>query len=317
MLVTNSKEVNNWLPNSTFLDDGIPSIMPYLEAAERSYLIPVLGYPLYNYLQQEYDREGNYENEHTKDLLAICQSVITLFGLYGASPALNITVNSSGNFTVTTNSNTVAASKDRTEKFIESTYTHANEAVEQLLLYLEANSQYFVQEGEAGEELWKQSDSYWQKTGCLIFTATEFNNIVFINNSRIMFNRIYPSIRLMERIKLRPAFGQELIKSLIERKMNNKLAGHDEELLEHMQTALALLTVSQSEELSKPDSIHGYKPHDCDRMAESEINEAKNILRNNPDSYPEYIENRPDYEPVPRFKNSSNNSIFVMGGAVR
>lgn len=315
MLVTNSKEVNNWLPNSTFLDDGIPSIMAYLEAAEYTHLMPVVGSPLYNFLQEEYKREGEYENSHTKELLDKCQPVIVLFGLYGAAPALNITVNSSGNFTVTVSGNTVAASKDRTDKFIESTYTHAHNAVEQLLLYLEQNSRYFV--NESGEELWKQSASYWQKTGCLIFTATEFNNLVFIDNSRILFNKIYPSIRLMERIKLRPAFGVELIKVLINRKMENSLTGHDEELLEHMQTALALLTVSQSEELSKPDSIHGFKPHDCDMMAEAEINEAKNILRNNPEEYPEYIENKPGFEPVPHFKNDSKNSIFVMGGAVR
>lgn len=315
MLVTNTDEVNKWLPNSTALDDGIPSIQAYLEAAERSYLIPLLGLPLYSFLQKEYDTKGNYENEHTETLLDRSQAVITLFGLYGAIPALNITVNAMGNLTVTTNANTVAASKDRSDKFIESTYSHANEAIEQLLLYLEHDSKFFVDDN--GQELWKQSDNYWEKTGCLIFTATEFNNIVFIDNSRIVFNRIYPSIRMMERIKLRPAFGHELIKAIINRKMNHELKGHDEEVLEHMQTALALLTVSQSTELSRPDSIHGYKPEECDLMAESEINEAKNILRANPEEYPEYPENKPGYEQVPRFKNSGDRPFFVMGGAVR
>lgn len=315
MLVTNTTEINAWFPNSTELDGELPSIQPYLEAAEKRILIPILGTPLYQFLEEEY-RADTPTNEHSEELLKHAQAVIILFGIYGALPALNVTINKSGGLTVTVNSNTVAASKDRTEKLIEATYSHANDAVEQLLLYLEKNSQYFL-DSEGKEELWRQSERYWQKTGCLIFTATEFNDIVYIENSRIMFNRIYPSIRLMERIKLRPAFGAELIRTIITRKMNNELKGHDKELLEHMQTALALLTVSQSEELSKPDSIHGYKPHDCDQMAEAEINAAKSLLRAYPEEYPEYIENTENYVAVERYKNSGDKTIFVMGGPVR
>lgn len=315
MLVSNTTEINAWFPNSTELDGELPSIQPYLEAAERKILVPILGTPLYRFIQQEYEAKENAANEHSKDLLKHAQAVVILFGIYGALPALNVTINKSGSLTVTVNTNTVAASKDRTEKLIESTYTHANDAVEQLLLYLEKNSQYFVDSEK--EELWKQSERYWQKTGCLIFTATEFNEIVFIDNSRILFNRIYPSIRLMERVKLRPAFGAELIRNIITRKMDKNLKGHDEELLEHMQTALALLTVSQSEELSKPDSIHGYKPDECDQMAEAEINAAKSILRAYPEEYPEYIGNSEGNEDVLRYKNSGDSTMFVFGGPVR
>lgn len=316
MLVSNTTEINAWFPNSTELDGELPSIQPYLEAAEQRILAPILGTPLYHFLQQEYEAKDKASNEHSKDLLERAQAVIILFGIYGALPALNVTINKSGSLTVTINSNTVAASKDRTDKLIESTYTHANDAVEQLLLYLEKNSSYFV-DSETNEELWKQSERYWQKTGCLIFTATEFNDIVFIDNSRILFNRIYPSIRLMERVKLRPAFGAELIRAIITRKMNNQLKGHDAELLEHMQTALALLTVSQSEELSKPDSIHGYKPMDCDQMAETEINAAKSILRAYPEEYPEYIGNKENPEVTIRYRNENDKAMFVMGGPVR
>lgn len=317
MLVTNTKEVNKWFPNTTFLEEEVPSIQPYLDAAEQRMLIPILGHPLYDYLVEAYKAapDDKIEDKTTKSLLDHAQAIVILFGIHGAIPALNVTLNTSGNLTVTTGTNVVAASKDRSDKLIESTYTHAYDAVEQLLLFLEANSIHFLDSD--GKELWKQSERYWQKTGCLIFTATDFNDIVYIDNSRITFNRIYPSIRLMERIKLVPAFGQELIRTLIERRMSNTLSELDAELAMHMKTALALLTVSQNEELSKPDSIHGYKPVECNHMAECEINAAKSILRANPELYPEYIGNKTGFEPTPRFKNSSNNSIFVLGGPSR
>lgn len=316
MLVTNTSEINAWFPNTSFMGNETPNIQPYLNAAERTHLLPILGTPLYQFLLEEYKTKDPYTNGHTPDLLERAQAVIILFGIYGAIPALNVTINTSGGLTVGSSSNMTPASKDRSEKLMEATYTHANDAVEQLLLYLEDNSPHFV--NASGDELWKQSESYWQKMGCLIFTAKEFNEIVNIDNSRILFNRIYPSIRLMERVKLRPAFGTKTITQLITRKMDKTLTETDKELLEHMQTALALLTVPQSEELSKPDSIHGYKPAECIAIAESEISLATSILRAHPSDYPDYYGNTPGHETVERWKNDGSKPIFVMGGgAVR
>ena len=315
MLVTNTSEINQWFPNTSFVEDGSPNIQPYLNAAERTHLLPILGQPLYQFLLSEYETDGKYTNEHTPDLLERSQAVVILFGIYGAIPALNVTINTSGGLTVGSSSNMTPASKDRSDKLIEATFTHANDAVEQLLLYLEDNSVHFTD--EFGNEFWKKSESYWHKTGCLIFTAREFNEIVNIDNSRILFNRIYPAMRLMERTKLRPAFGTLVIAQLITRKMEKKLTDTDKELLEHMQTALALLTVPQSEELSKPDSIHGYKPDECKMLAEDEIALAKSILRANPSIYPDYYENTPGHDPAERWKNDSSKPVFVIGGGSR
>ena len=315
MLVTNTSEINQWFPNTSFIEDETPNIQPYLNAAERTHLLPILGQPLYRFLLAEYKTDGEYINEHTPDLLERSQAVVILFGIYGAIPALNVTINTSGGLTVGSSSNMTPASKDRSDKLIEATFTYANDAVEQLLLYLEDNSIHFTDETD--NELWKQSDRYWWKTGCLIFTAREFNEIVNINNSRILFNRIYPALRLIERTKLRPAFGTLVIAQLITRKMEKKLTETDKDLLEHMQTALALLTIPQSEELSKPDSIHGYKPNECKMLAENEIALAKSILRANPSEYPNYYENVPGYGLVERWKNDSSKPVFVMGGGNR
>lgn len=78
MLVSNTTEINAWFPNSTELDGELPSIQPYLEAAEQRILAPILGTPLYRFLQQEYEAKDNASNEHSKDLLERAQAVIIL-----------------------------------------------------------------------------------------------------------------------------------------------------------------------------------------------------------------------------------------------
>ena len=53
------------------------------------------------------------------------------------------------------------------------------------------------------------------------------------------------------------------------------------------------------------------------QQAEQEIVECKKILRDNPEEYPDYIENQSGYEPVKPFENSNDNPIFLIGGTTR
>ena len=90
MLVKSMKEINAWFVNSTFLDDEAPAIRPYLEAAEQMHLIPILGTPLYKFVQNEYDKVESTDKDFA-ELFRFVQPVVILFGMYGAIPALNIT----------------------------------------------------------------------------------------------------------------------------------------------------------------------------------------------------------------------------------
>lgn len=284
MLVKDIQEVKDWMPFSTF--DNLKKIQAYINSAERKHLIPLLGKPLYDKLSQEYESGDIKDKSDWRLLLLLSQAVIVNFGLHTAAPFLNVTVNQSGGMTVTINDNTIAASKDRTDKLIEGLHRQAYDSVEQLLIFLENNSPLFID--EKGNELWLQSEYYYQLTGCLIFTAQEFNKYIYIDNSRLQFHRLIPAVRMAERTEIRSNFGDTLINSLIEKKMRKSLTDTDRELISHLQAAIALLTVSTDPELSHPDSIHGYKPLETKIAAKNEISQAKALVLKHPEEYPEY-----------------------------
>lgn len=306
MLIKEISEVNNWIPFNTFKD--LRKIKAYLNLAELESLVPILGEKLYEYLQNMYD-SGEHENDKaTNLLLQYSQAIIVNFGIYKALPMLNITINQSGGLTVTVNENTLAASKDRSDKLAEGLLTQAHNYKEQLLLFLERESKRFI--NDKGEELWKQSPFYWEQTGCLIFTAKEFNNIVYINDSRLKFCQLYPAIKLIERTVIRPAFSDKLINRLIEGKMNHSLNLEERILLLRLQTALALLTIETDKDLSLPDTIHGEKNFDAKVMAENELSLARKFLKDHPDEYPEYPGNKAGSLP----EQKKCNYMLILGG---
>lgn len=307
MLVKDIQEVKDWIPFSTFTD--MKKIQAYINSAERKHLIPLLGQPLYAKLSQEYESGKIKEKPDWAMLLLLSQAVIVNFGLHTAAPFLNITINQNGGMTVTVNDNTVAASKDRSDKLIEGLHQQAYDSVEQLLIFLENNSTLFVDEKE--NELWRQSEYYYQLTGCLIFTAQEFNKYIYIDNSRLQFHRLIPAVRMAERTEIRSNFGDTLINSLIEKKMSRSLTDTDNKLITHLQAAIALLTVSTDPELSHPDSIHGYKPLEAKIAAKSEISQAKALILKHLEEYLEY--------PCPTQTSTdtcakTDRYIFTLGG---
>lgn len=310
MLIKDIIEVKRWMPFNTF--NKLDTIEAYLASAERKYLIPLLGTSLYKHIHKAYEEGYQKESEALSELITLSQAVIVNFGMYTAAPFLNVTVNQSGGMTVTINTNTVAASKDRTDKLTEGLLKQSYDSIEQLLLFMEINSKSF--KDEEGDELWKKSDYYYHLTGSLIFTAAEFNDFVYIDNSRLTFHRLIPALRMIERSKIRPNFGNKLIDELIRRKMSKTLTDTDKELLNHLQAAIALLTISTDAELSKPDSIHGEKPFDARIAAENELTQAKMLIKRHASEYPDYPGNIPVEKPLPESEIKREKYTFVMGG---
>lgn len=308
MIVNSIPEFEKYFPNSTY--KNFEKLATFLQQSEEKYLVHVLGNPLYKELL-------NKQKEVTDEpvwlrLIDLSQAIVCYFAIHDNLHILNVTLNQFGSLSVTQNDRTTAASKERTDKLEESLRIKAWDYVEQIILFLEQNSKSMTD--AEGKELWAQSEWYKQLTGSLIFTAAEFNDIIYINNSRVKFRQLYPAIKKVERLKLYPIFGKQLINNLISRKMKKELTETDESVLSSLQTALALLVIPEDEELSKPDSIHGYKPFEANFAAQQEIIIARKLIEANPDAYPEYPGNQAGHEKVEPFRNSDDNSIFFLGG---
>jgi len=312
MLVKSISEIKSLFPNNTYKE--FDKFEAYIRSAERTFLVPVLGIPLHDKLSELYDDEGlNITDKHYRKLLELVQIPIIQFATHKALPYLNVVFNEAGGLTVTTNNNTVAASKDRTDKVLDSTLTDAWDAVDYLLEYLERNSKQFV--SDDGQELWKQSEWYWQQTGLLIFTASEFENAgVYIEKKRRKFIQLLPSLRLMERSYVRPAIGERQTDEIIRRKMNGGLSDADLEVLPLLQSALALYTKAYDPELNRPEDTHGYNSQGAAKMAAENLIRAMRKMKGNAEDYPFFPGNEPDRKPQEYARTDSNDPFFLLSG---
>lgn len=308
MLITKIEEVKRFFPHNTFSD--IDKLKSYMENAEEVYLIKILGFPLYGKLQAYY---VNRHPEQTlyEQLLNYVQRPIVQFGIYEALPALNVTINQSGGLTATDNQNNVVASKDRYTALLDSTHRQAWDSVDFLLGWLERNSKDLTDSN--GEELWKQSEWFWQQTGLLIFTASEFENAgVYIEGKRRKFIQLLPSMRLMERNYIRPAIGNKQTDAIIKRKMDNALTEADKEVLPLLQSALALYTKAHDPELNRPEGTHGYNSKESVTTAISQLNMAKRIMSENKEDYPDYPPNKKPDNQVEYVKTEPGDPFFML-----
>jgi len=312
MLVKTIDEIRALFPNNTYKD--FDKFKAYIRSAERTFLVPVLGDPLYNKLVELYESEGlNMEDNHYRELLELVQIPIIQFATHKALPYLNVVFNEAGGLTVTTNNNTVAASKDRTDKVLDTTLTDAWDAIDYLLEYLERNSGHFLD--DQGGELWKESRWYWQQTGLLIFTAGEFESAgVYLEKRRRKFIQLLPSMRLIERSYIRPAIGEKQTDEIIRRKMSDQLTDADREVLPLLQSALALYTKAYDPELNKPEDTHGYNSLGATKMAAENLMRAMRTMKGNREDYPFFPGNEPDRVKTEYATTDSDSPFFLLSG---
>lgn len=312
MLVKSIDEIKRLFPNNTYKE--FDKFAAYIRSAERTYIVPLLGIPLYEKLNALYNTDGILiDDKSYRRLLELVQIPIVQFATHKALPYLNVVFNEAGGLTVTTNNNTVAASKDRTDKVMESTLTDAWDAVDFLLEHLERHSAKFIDDD--GKELWKQSEWYWQQTGMLIFTAQEFENAgVYLEKRRRKFIQLIPSMRLMERSYIRPSIGDRQTDEIIRRKMDGALTDSDREVLPLLQSALALYTKAYDPELNRPEDTHGYNSLGSAKMAAENLTRAMHKMRGNAEAYPYYPGNEPGRKKPEYAKTDGTDPFFLLSG---
>lgn len=179
MFITNIDEIKAYLPTTVWQNpDGLFSL---LDDTEETYLVPLLGRPLFNYLQAEYKRlaaidvilpkdedeaygiesiseEGggvaddgtlSEKDKETVRILRICQAIDIYMTLANNSGILNVSINAGGGMNSVSTDGYDHADKDAINRFEKDAYMKAHRAIDRLLLALEEDArQTYTQEGE-------------------------------------------------------------------------------------------------------------------------------------------------------------------------
>lgn len=235
MILSSPEELNALLPTNVLQDPR--SLLTLMEQTERSYIIPILGKPLYDSVQSEYnelrngsatDADGNSidlisllaPQQHEapskltpmQELIKLVQVPLAYMTLANNPGLLSVSLNAAGMNEVRATGYD-PASKDSRDAFAKDCYLNAHRGTEQVLLCLEEDAQ---TENPVFLEQWMKSSYFFRQNGLLIRTAIEFDRFVSISESRETYLSLLPQIRNVQDNRLRPAIGDTLLNAFIQ-----------------------------------------------------------------------------------------------------
>lgn len=259
MIITSNEELSMYVPNHLLSD--ISTISAFVEQAETSFIMPVLGKPLYDRLITEYKAiiessvsallpSSTEEPTAWVKLIKAVQCAAVFYALSDSAGMITLSISDSGLFQVSTGGMEPVADATIAE-FKKTAKSKAYQAKDQLYILLEEDA---TAEAPAYAALWKQSRSYSITKGRLITTAVQFNRYVDIYENREKFVSLLPHINFCEDIYIRRELGNDLVKALITKQTDGKLTDIQQGVVDKLQMALALFVEDRSKLFNRAEA---------------------------------------------------------------
>lgn len=262
------------------------SIVPYASDAEEKFIKKFLGKTLYAALDAYITAGGTGDDEYDA-LLPYVERASSRFTLFAASPFLDINLGDTG-YTTSNTSNLSPASKERVERYTMKLIKMGFENVETMLEFLEENQDDYP--------LWVASDAYTLATTNFIRTAIEFDEIVTVKISRMIFQHIRPQMDNVETFRIDTIISEELSDEILQEIDDDDVSVLNQKLLKFIKPAVANLTVAniitgaaKAKDTSETLSFKDLQREEYQKLGEFYIMEIQKVLDANPTDYPLYI----------------------------
>jgi hypothetical protein len=200
-------EIKEILPASVATDRE--KLWPFIEQAERKYILPLLEKDLYDDLQKfcnDHDNwisggSGGEDETKTLELLKLIRiAELNLAYFIGFSP-LNVKI-SDGGFQRTGESDAFKGLFKYQESDLKTYFeTTGYNGLDDMLKYIEENIEHFPE--------WEESSLYSTRKAAIIKDAETFDNICFINKSRLTFLRLQRYMTEILDFEIKPLLGDE------------------------------------------------------------------------------------------------------------
>lgn len=251
-LNTSMGEIKQYL--SVSQNGSFDKIRPHIAAAEILYIREILGNPLYEALNSYYNEgfKGPVTGEQMAypDLLPLVQRPLIHFAYYIGADEFGLHITDSG-MQIITDETHKQAFQWQIEAAKSSWLGKAYLFTDILLEYLESNKTTFV--------TWAESDAYTDRIDALLYTTKQFNDAVFIRNSRRLFLAMKPIISSIEQKYVIPTISREYYEDLIKKERfidppsgqypplgSVSLLKEDEDLLLMLRPAIANLAMAEA-----------------------------------------------------------------------
>ena len=282
MIFTERKEIEVFLPTSVL--ESSQSILTLAADAEETYLLPVLGRPLFNHVDELYQEVAlnddwylpkNGKNADPGErLIRICQEVVLYMTLANNAGLFSVSMNDAGLNTI--------------DRFVKDAFKKGHRAIDRLLLFLEEDA---TSDEPKFSELWKKSKYFFRNHDTLFTTAVEFDRYVSIDESREWFVKLLPDVRFCQDTFLAPQVGYGLMEALVASltspvQLEEKEARIWKTSIQKLRQSLALYTEARNEKLRRKTSRG---------EADLSLERAKDYIRNHQSAFGMAMEDSPLY----------------------
>ena len=194
------EEIRAFVPVSSSSD--FDSVVPHIANAERDYLIPVIGTAMYEKLMVFYKTEVAEEpteaDQKTAELLRLVQSAVIHIAYWIGFDLLNSHI-SDGGFKRTESTSVKGLFKYQEENLKTYFRTNGFNGLDTVLQYVETNSPDFSE--------FSESPACTLLKSAFIPTTDIFNELIFINKSRLTFLRMKAHMELIEDTEISTILG--------------------------------------------------------------------------------------------------------------
>lgn len=185
-------------------------LWPFVDAAERKYILPILGRELYDDLQtlsnNSDDWSGTDEDKTKSDeLLKLIKLSEINLAYYLGFDLLNARISDLGFQRAETESfkGLYKYQEENVRTYFKETGFNG---IDDILQYLEDYIEYFPE--------WEDSDSYTVRKSAIIKDTASFDAICRINGSRLIFLRLQPFIQQVMDIDIKTCLGETIYEAL-------------------------------------------------------------------------------------------------------
>jgi hypothetical protein len=273
------------------------SFLPFVADAQKKYLSPYLGDTLLEALDAWYNSANPAVNAPYTALLPYVQNAVSKFTIAVGAPSFDTILTESG-FAVVMNQNLAPASKDRVQNFINSMLDLGWNEIETMLRFLETN--------KANYTSWTTSSAYTVYTGSFIKTAIEFDEIIRIDQSRLKFMQMKPSMDNVEILRIEPVISKAMADDIKAKVIAGTTTAAYTAILTNIKRAIAYFTMFEETKEKK-----------YEEKGDAYLAEVKLTIDTTPANYALYAASdcydstKTSYN---NFENLEVNKTFSMGG---
>jgi hypothetical protein len=236
-ILTTVDEIKKYIPTTVTVD--VDQLMPFInnQAIAQRLRKNILGNTLYDSLLADY-KDDNIEAETIKmGLLTRCQLYVAHYALLRSIPTGIVNISASG-INQTVSDSIKPLSQSQIDMLIDSETVMCDEALEDLLIFLEENIADFTD--------WKDAPSYTIIKEAYLPSATKFTEQYSIAESRSTYLAIKSFMLEVQRIQIKAVLTSELYDAMAVKIEDNSFSEPELVLIPWIKKAIAYLTIYKS-----------------------------------------------------------------------